>query len=160
MSTLQQDGRIAIAMAVAAMPIHFAIGRGTPAWDAAPVPEPNNAAALVDEIARRQASQVLYCLPDPNGEIEMASGNYTVSAQPTTYLLCRFIFNFGEAAGETVREHGLFVGTTIKASVPAGQRYFQPADVETTGRLYTLERVSAYPRSASVRQLYERVLPF
>ena len=70
MAVLQQAGRIALAKAVAAQTIHIAWGRGLPAWDAAPEPEPITANALVDEIGRRLVTEVRFARPDDNGEIE------------------------------------------------------------------------------------------
>lgn len=160
MATLQESGRIALAIAVASQPIHLAWGHGSPAWDAAPQPEGNTNAGLVDEIGRRASTQVGYCRPDANGEIELASGRYTLSAEPTTYVYVKFVFAFAEAAGETIREQGIFLGTQVKAGLPAGQRYFLPADLASPGRLYALERVTAFPRNGATRQMFEYVLPF
>lgn len=160
MATLQESGRIALAIAVASQPIHLAWGRGNPAWDALPEPDPNNATALVDEVGRRSVTQVGYCLPSPVGEIELADGNYTLSMEPTTYVYVRFTYAFADAAGETLREVGIFLGTQIKAGVPVGQRYFLPADLESSGRLYALERQVAFFRSPTLRQHFEYVLPF
>ena len=84
MATLQDDGRIALAMAMAAQPVHLAWGRGLPAWDAVAEPEPSNATALVHEVGRRLATFVGYVEPNPAGEIELPSGSkYAVVAGPT-----------------------------------------------------------------------------
>ena len=69
MATLQDDGRIALAMAMAAQHVHLAWGRGLPAWDAVAEPEPSNATALVDEVGRRLATFVGYVEPDAAGEV-------------------------------------------------------------------------------------------
>lgn len=160
MAVLQQSGRIALARAIAEQPIHLAWGRGDPAWDADPTPEPTNATTLVDEVARRLVTQVGYVVPDVNGEIEMVAGRYTLSVAPTQWLYVRTTFEFGDAEGEVLRELGIFVGTVPLASVPAGQRYFTPAQLQETGNLYTLERLPAFTRSGQVRQVFEYVLPF
>ena len=161
MAVLQDSGRIVLARAVAAQSIHLAWGRGLPAWDAAPQPEPTNANALVDEIGRRAVTQVGYVVPDEGGEIELPSGaRYTAVAGPTRWLYVRFTFNFTDAAGETIRELGIFVGTQAAAGVPAGQRYLTPAEVATHGDLYALERLPKFPRSGDVRQVFDYVLPF
>lgn len=161
MATLQDDGRTALAMAMAAQPVHLAWGRGLPAWDAMPEPEPSNASTLVDEVGRRMATFVGYVQPDHAGEIELPSGSkYTVVAGPTRWLYVRTVFNFEDAAGETIRELGIFFGGQPMAGLPPGQRYFTPAQVAQPGRLYTLERVPAFPRNGAVRQTFEYVLPF
>ncbi|MCW5320550.1 hypothetical protein D5039_04940 [Verminephrobacter aporrectodeae subsp. tuberculatae] len=160
MATLQESGRIALAIAIVSQPIHLAWGRGDTTWDSVPSPDPNNAITLAREIGRRAATQVSYCRPEPTGEIELATGRYALTATPTTNVYVKFTYAFGDAAGETVRELGIFLGTQIKATVPAGQRYFLPADLLTLGRLYALERVTGFLRSPTVRQVFEYVLPF
>lgn len=161
MAVLQNDGRIALAVAVATQPIHLAWGRGRPAWDSAPEPEPNNATSLIDEVGRRTATQVGYVVPDANGEIELPSGaRYTSSAVPTRWVYVRFTFSFGDAAGQDIRELGIFLGSKTDPALPAGQRYFTPAQVTQPGRLYALDREPKLTRNGSVRQHYEYVLPF
>lgn len=161
MAVLQNDGRIALASAVAAQTIHIAWGRGLSAWDAAPVPEPTTASALVDEIGRRLVTEVAFVLPDVNGEIELPSGDrFTPSLTPTPWLHLRCTYAFADAAGQTVREMGVFFGTELAGTVPVGQRYVVPADITAPGKLYTLERRTAQIRSGSVRQVEEIILPF
>ncbi|MDA1840337.1 hypothetical protein PDJ96_27040, partial [Bacillus cereus group sp. BY17LC] len=119
MAVLQQAGRIALAKAVAAQTIHIAWGRGLPAWDAAPEPEPITANALVDEIGRRLVTEVRFARPDDNGEIELPSGaRYSVSDTPTTFVYLRAAFGFDDAKGEDVREMGVFFGTQVATDVP------------------------------------------
>jgi hypothetical protein len=161
MAVLQDAGRIALAKFIATQPIHLAWGRGLAAWDALAEPEPNNAGALVDEVGRRRATFVGYCKPEKNGEIEMPSGDqYTSVAEPTKWVYLRFVFGFGDAAGQTLRELGIFIGTQPKTSVPEGQRYLTAQDIELPGKLYALERVAAFTRSAQTRQSFEYVMPF
>ena len=161
MAVLQNQGRTALARAIASQSLYLAWGRGLPAWDANPEPEPTNATALVDEIGRRLATAVQYVVPDPMGEIELPDGSrYTTSPQPSKWLHVRWTFDYADAAGETVRELGIFVGGTTAAGLPAGQRYFTAAQVATSGDLYTLERLPKFTRNAAVRQVQEYVLPF
>lgn len=161
MAVLQDPGRIALARAIAAQPIHLAWGRGLPVWDALPEPEPTNATALIDEIGRRAVTQVGYVLPDEDGEIELPSGvRYTAAAEPTQWVYIRFAFNYQDAEGETIREMAVFLGTQPIAGLPAGQRYFTPAQLASPGDIYALERMTAFPRSGAVRQVFEYVLPF
>jgi hypothetical protein len=161
MAVLQDSGRIALAQAIAAQPLYLAFGRGLPAWDAEPEPEPTTAAGLVDEIGRRLQTAVQYVVPHADGEIELPDGTrYTASAQPAKWLHVRWTFDYADAAGETVREIGVFIGGAMQAGLPAGQRYFTAAQVAEPGALYTLEHVDAFVRSASTRQVQEFVLPF
>ena len=161
MAVLQDAGRTALAIAVASQPIHLAWGHGDAAWDAAPAPEPSNATALVAEVGRRLATFVGYCEPDPAGEIELPGGSkFTVVPGPTRFVYVRFVFNFEDAAGETLRELGVFLGAVPVGGLPAGQRYFTAAQVAQPGRLYTLERIPKLTRNGAVRQTFEYVLPF
>ena len=83
MAVLQDQGRTALARAIAAQSLYLAWGRGLPAWDAVPEAEPTTAAALVDEIGRRQVTAVQYVEPDVAGEIELPDASrYTTSATP------------------------------------------------------------------------------
>ena len=161
MAVLQQIGRIALAKAVAAQTIHIAWGRGLPAWDGTPDPEPTTATGLVDEIGRRLVTEVVFVTPDPMGDIELPSGaRYSISAQPTTYLMVRATFGFTDGQGDTVREMGVFFGTQVDAAVPVGQRWVTADQVTNAGELYTLERRTAVHRSGSTRQVEEIILPF
>lgn len=161
MAVLQEAGRIALAKAVAAQTIHIAWGSGLAAWDAAPVAEPTNATVLKAEIGRRKVTDVQYVKPDSKGTIELPNGSkYSVSATPTTYLMLRCTFDFADAAGQTIREIGVFFGTVVDAAVPAGQLYVTAAQVKTKGELYSLEYRPASVRSGSVRQVEEIILPF
>lgn len=161
MAVLQDQGRIALARAIAAQPLYLAWGRGLPAWDAAPEAEPTTASALVDEIGRRLVTAVQYVLPDVAGEIELPDKTrYTASASPTKWLHVRWTFDFGDAAGEPVRELGIFIGGTVVAGLPPGQRYFTPAQVDQPGDIYNMERIPKFTRNPGVRQVQEFVLPF
>ena len=161
MAVLQDRGRIALASAIAAQSLYLAWGRGLPEWDAETPPEPTTATTLVDEIGRRLITAVQYVVPHAEGEIELPDGTrYTASAQPSKWVHARWTFDYADAAGEKVRELGVFIGGTLVAGLPAGQRYFTAAQVVAPGELYTLERFEAFTRSASTRQVQEFVLPF
>ena len=161
MAVLQDRGRIALASAIAAQPLYLAWGRGLPAWDAETPPEPTTATTLVDEIGRRLITAVQYVVPHAEGEIELPDGSrYTASAAPSKWLHARWTFDYADAAGETVRELGVFIGGEMVAGLPPGQRYFTAAQVMAPGDLYTLERFDAFTRNASTRQVQEFVLPF
>ncbi len=160
MPAKQLDGRIAQAELVAAQPIHIAWGTGDAAWDQTPEPEPINASALVNELGRRQATQVAFVNPDPAGTIETPQGNFSLSAAPTRYLYVRVVFAFDEEPTAQIRELGVFIGCETDPALPAGQEYFTPDQVTIPGKLYLLDRSQNFPRNGSVRPAFEYVFPF
>lgn len=159
-ATLQDPGRVAVAIALKAMPMHLAWGNGLPAWDATPEAEPTDAAALVAEVGRRKVTSVEYVTPDAAGAIVMPGGErFAVSATPTPWLYVRTVFDFADADGQTIREVGLFVGGTTDPGLPPGQHYFTPAQVTSPGRLYLLDRGERIERSGTTYQAFDYVLP-
>lgn len=160
MAILTNSGRIAMAASVKSQPIHLAWGRGSPDWDAAPQAEGVEATALVNEIGRRKATYVSYCEPDEQGEIVLPTGTFREVVDATKHLYMRFSFDYTDAPSADIRELGVFVGTQVAAGLPAGQMYFDPAQVTASGLLLLLEHVDAFPRSASVRQVFEFVVTF
>jgi len=160
MAILTNSGRAAAAAAIKAQSLYMAWGSGDPAWDVTPVPEPAEATALVNEIGRRRVTQALFCLPDPQGELVVPTGRFTQSDTPTKYLYMRFSFDFTDAPASTIREVAVFSGTTVKVSVPAGQDYVIPSEIENPGLMLALEHIDALVRSSSVRQQFEFVIQF
>lgn len=161
MATLQDRGRIALARALIALPIYLAWGRGSPAWDTAMEPEPTNAAGLADEIGRRLLTSWQYVQPAAAGAVLLPDGSrYSASATPTKWLHLRWTFDYADAAGQVVRELGIFLGGSLAPGLPAGQRYFTPAQVSDVGDLYALERFERWTRSSSTINAQEMVLPF
>lgn len=160
MATLQDAGRIALAEAMADMPIHIAIGRGDPGWGNLPPTEGTNEAGLVDEIGRRLVADVAWCLPDPAGDIQLESGErYTRSLTPTPYVHIRCPFDYTDAAGETIRELAVYLRSQTDPSLPAGQRWFTGAQVTAPGRMYLLSRFAPIPRTDGLRLVEEIVIP-
>ena len=160
MAILTTSGRTAIAESVAARPIHLAWGSGLEAWDTVPVPESVSDAALANEIGRRAASRVRYCVPDVNGEIVVPTGRFTESVTPTNHIYLRFNFDFFDAPAAVIRETAVFIGTETLPGLPVGQMYFEPDDLVSTGMLLVIERFPKFERSASVRQSFEFVVKF
>lgn len=160
MAILTDSGRAAAAAAIKAQSIHMAWGSGDPGWDVTPVPEPADSTALVNEVGRRRVTQTLFCLPDPEGELVVPTGRFTASAEPTKYLYLRFAFDFTDASASTIREIAVFSGTVAQPSVPPGQDYLTPAEIDDPGLMVVLERIPALIRSASVRQQFEYVIQF
>lgn len=157
MAILTTSGRIAIAKAIQNENIHLAWGSGDPSWDTTPAQEPLSATGLVTEVGRRKASVVGYCTPDDQGEIITTNGRFQPSQTPTQYLFFRFAFDFTDGGEATIRELGVFVGTVTDPDLPSGQMYFLPGQIVSPGTLLLIERITAVPRSPSVRTTYETV---
>lgn len=158
MAVLTTSGRIAMAVAIKARPLFLAWGNGDPNWDEAPINESLEATGLTNEVGRVAVSVTGYATPDPVGVIEVPTGYFSLSETPTNHLYLRFDFGFGDAADQVIREAGLFVDSVIQTGLPAGQRYFVPAEVVNPGSLVALEHFPPVVRSPLVRQQFEFVL--
>ncbi|MCW2248298.1 hypothetical protein M2352_003932 [Azospirillum fermentarium] len=119
-----------------------------------------NATSLTAEVGRRALTAVQFCTPDPAGAIIAPSGRFTPSPTPTNNLHFRFVFDFGDAATETIREVGVVIDSVMQAGLPAGQMYFQPSEVATPGILLLVENVAPIVRSAATRETFEFVHTF
>ena len=73
-------------------------------------------------------------------------------------LYFRFNFDYGDSPTEVIREVAVFANTTLQPGLPAGQQYFLPADIDTSGYMMVLERFPKFTRSNSVRQQFEFVV--
>ncbi|EAB4417285.1 hypothetical protein D7B12_17800 [Salmonella enterica] len=158
---LTESGREAVAAAINNQPIYLAWGTGDVAWDAAKPTEAVNTTALTAEVGRRKLTQSMFCTPKTDGEIIVSLGRFTASPNnaPTKYLYLRFAYDFGDAAGQAIRELGVFVGTTLKPGV-TGTDYVLPAQVDAPGRLLVLEYIDKLTRTAQIRQQFEFVIQF
>jgi len=157
MAIFVSSGRVALAKIIKTSPLHLAWGSGIPAWDATPVDPSITDTDLVSEIGRRAATTVEYCTPDVNGSIEVTDGRFTYSATPTTYIHVSFNFAAGDAPSSTVREVGIFIGSTFIAE-PGGQYYFPIGEVVSKGLMLISNRFAALNRSPSIRQYFEFVI--
>lgn len=118
------------------------------------------ATALLDEVCRRTVDEVYFVVPDQNGEISLATGRYRISTDPTPHLFMRTKFDFGDAAGVTIREQAVFVGTQVVDGLPPGQRLFTPDQIAAPGVLLLIEHAAPIVRQASTRETFEFVLTF
>lgn len=160
MAILTNSGRVAMAQSVKAQDLHLAWGSGDAAWGTTPQPEQITETALLNEIGRRKVTYANYCTPDVAGEIIVPTGRFTEAVSPTKHLYMRFAFDFTDAPTSTIRELGVFVGTLTNPALPAGQMYFEPADVTDAGTLLVIEHIPKFDRSAAVRQTFEFVVTF
>lgn len=159
MAILTNVGRAAWAAAIKELPLFLAWGSGDVAWDTVAIPPALADTALVAELGRAVVTLTGFAEPDDEGAIETPTGNYTLVAGPTHNLYLRFDFGFADAVAETIREVGLYINTTVVAGLPAGQRYFLPAQIDEPGTLLALERFALpLERSPLVRQQFEFVL--
>jgi hypothetical protein len=158
MAVLSTSGRVAVAEALSVRPIHLAWGTGDPTWDETPVSESVDATELTNELGRVQAKVIGFATPDALGEIEVPTGHYTMSENPTNHLYLRFDFGFADAADQVIREAGVFLDTVVVDDLPNGQRYLVPTDIANTGRLLAIEHFTGVVRSPLVRQQFEMVL--
>ncbi len=160
MAILTKSGRIAMAKAIAGLPIFMCWGQGGPGWEEEPPAELVTAAALLDVVGYRAAASVQFCETATDGEISIPSGRFTVSQEPTNHLYLRFVFDFEDAEGKTIREIGVMTGTTTIPDLPEGQHYFLPEQVQSAGDLLLLEHRKPLYREIGVRETFEFVVTF
>ena len=71
----------------------------------------------------------------------------------------KFNFDFEDAPTSTIREVAVFIGTVTQNGLPAGQKYFTPAQVSNPGTLLAVENIlEKIIRSPSSRQSFEFVI--
>ena len=155
---MTESGRAALALAVKNYSMHLAWGTGLEEWGEEPPVPDINTTALVHEIGRVSAWRTLFVTPDNDGDLITMGKRYAVSIEPTRHLYAHFKFDFSDGVGSTIRELGVYLGTRAKSTVPPGQRYLQPEDLEHQGILYTIERRAPLVRRASDRYEAELVL--
>lgn len=123
-------------------------------------PEDVTATGLLNEVGRRTADEVLFCVPDPEGDLVTPTGRFTASETPTNNLHMRFTFDFDDSPGEIIRELGIMVNTVLDENLPEGQRYFQGAEVIDAGILLVLEHTVPLVRTAATRETFSFVVTF
>lgn len=116
--------------------------------------------ALLGELGRRVVDEVAFVVADDEGSIVAPTGRFTLSSEPTNHLFVRVRFDFIDAPDATIREQGLFVGTTTDEALPAGQLYFEPADVTDPGILLIVQNTVPIIRQPSTRETFEFVVTF
>jgi len=123
-------------------------------------PEPITANALLNEVGRRTADEVLFCVGDEDGDLITPTGRFKASSAPTNNLFLRFTFDFDNASNQIIRELGVMVGTLTNPDLPPGQRYFAPTDIDESGILLVLERTVPLIRTAATRETFSFVVTF
>lgn len=160
MAILPKSGRAAIAAAIKTQPLHLAVGSGDGKWTTPPA-EDASATALTSEIGRRAALEVAFVTPADNGDIAVdGAGTFSRTSDVTNQLYMSFKLDFSDAQNATIREIGVFMGTVLKAGLPAGQMFFAPGDLQAAGTLLQLENTAPIYRSASTRETFEILITF
>lgn len=161
MATLVTSGRAGLAASVAAQDIFLGFGAGDATWDDnGTPPEDITSTALQAAIGYRKAAQVDFATADPAGSIVLPTGRYNISPTQTNHLYLRFALDFEDASTATIRQTGIFLGTTPNPGLPVGQMFFLPAEIANPGTLYLLEHVTAINRTPATRETFEFVLTF
>lgn len=159
--TLSGRGAIAKALLLQSASMYLAWGAGDADWDGeiASYPVTDSMTALVDEIGRRKLTFGCYATPDEDGDLITPSGSFIESIEPTAYLFTRFTFDTTDAPSATLREIGLFVFCEPIAGLPAGQKYFTPAQIDDPGIMISVERFEPITRTPDATQSFGFVLP-
>jgi hypothetical protein len=173
MGLITDEGRTAMAKAIKEQSMFLAVGRGDPEWgDGNPPAENGEATELLDEIGRKALHRSLYVAPDDNGDIEVATSvvengeggyditvqRYSQSAEPTRYIYVEFRLYFTDAISTTIREFGLYVGSTLKETIPGGQTWFTADDFDDDGLLFEIEHRPPYIRIVNQRPSFAWVI--
>lgn len=161
MPILTNSGRVAIANALAKLPLHVAWGIGDGDW-ISPPSENNEATSLMAEVGRRKITQWRFVVPDAAGAIEVPSGKFSFSPgnAPTNHLWVQANFDFSEASGTVIREVAVYSDTTVDAGLPPGQMYFTPDQIVAQGLMLYLDNITPIYRSPSIQENIEVVITF
>lgn len=122
--------------------------------------EPINSTKLINEVGRRTADEIIFCIGDDEGELITPTGRFKPSSLPTGSLYLKFTFDFTDAANQVIRELGVMVGTKVKEELLPGQRYFEPQDIAEPGILLVLEHTVPLIRTAATRETFSFVVTF
>ena len=150
-AVLTNSGRVAIAKAIVAQPLHVAWGVGDGAWIAPPASGVSQT-ALISEIGRRTATEVAYVLPNVSGDIVLPEGRFSRSSTPTKYIYIRVTFDYADAPSSVIRELALFVGTQPISGLPAGKQYFTPGEIADPGLMLQVQNIGPLYRSPAVQE--------
>jgi hypothetical protein len=158
MVTLSESGRVALCTLLKSQPIHTAWGEGDGVWTSAPVVS-GSETALISEIGRRRATEVISVFEDLAGDIIMPNGErFSRTLDNTRRLYIRTDFDFPDASGRVIRETALFIGTQTASTLPATQKYFTPGQVTSPGNLFRLENHAPIYRYPYTRERFEVVI--
>lgn len=170
MAVFTQGGRTVLAQALLNMTLFLAVGEGDPEWDNQPLPTtPEEQATrdaalsvlfdLVSKVGVTRTREKFFVKPDNAGTILMSDGAaYSQSETPTPYVFVRFQLDLPDAADTTLRETGIFVGTQLQGTVPAGQQYIPADNVVNFGTMIEVDRFAPIVRDGSIGQTFSFIL--
>lgn len=170
-ATIVTAGRAGMALALLEQDLHLAWGTGDPLWDdGGAKPVLPDMTSLVNEIGRRTPIIKGFVEPSDTGDIVIAVGarpdgtveekRYQRVEYPTPYLYLRINYDFADAHNSIIRELAVFSRTQMVEGLPAGQDYFEPADIADNGLMFAVEILEpAISRSPSIRQSFDFVFP-
>jgi hypothetical protein len=159
MRSLKTSGRIAIAESIMARPLHIAWGAGDGSWTTPPAP-PTGQLALLAEVGRHTATVASFVVADAAGAIVTPTGRYTLSATPTSSIYILANFEAANAPSAIIREVAVFVGSEPLTGLPIGQTYFEPAELQSAGRMLEFENVAPIYRSPVANESFAFVITF
>lgn len=121
--------------------------------------EDTEATQLIEPIGFRPVTEVGFVFEDAaNGTIQLTSGRYSPSVAPTPELYTRTSYDYEDGMNSTIRELALYMDTAVKPGLPAGQQYFAPSEIASTGILLALQHLPPLRRDNAVKQTFEFVL--
>lgn len=160
MAIITNSGRSAMASAIKDSTLHVAWGTGDETWDDTDHRESRNATELIAEIGRVLVKKAVFCLPDEAGDIIMQGARFAPSATPTPNLHIKADFDFSDGLGQTIRELGVFVNTSVVKGLPRGQRYFTPDNLTDKGVLLALDHITPMQRGVGAKVSFDFVISF
>ncbi|ELT50278.1 hypothetical protein [Brucella intermedia] len=170
MAVFTIGGRVILAQALLLTEMFLAVGTGDPDWDSAPPPSTpeeeqqqyTQLAALTDLTALvglTRTRDKFFVKPDAAGTIPMSDGAlYSRTDEPTPYIYVRFQLDLSDASGTTLREHGIFIGTTLAPDVLPGQMYIPSEKVVSFGQMVQVDRFPPIVRDGSISQVFSTIV--
>lgn len=121
-------------------------GKGLTAWDGAPDDDVSGETDLTTPLGIFPGAWS-YVEPDPAGAIIMGDGSrWTLSVDPTPYILTESAYAAEDESGNSIRELALRIGSEIEPGHEA-DAYWPMANVSAPGALQAMDRIKLAPRS-------------
>lgn len=165
MAVFTLGGRETVAVLLKQQVWFLGLGVGLPAWDSVMVPPTGALTDLVSKVGVTRCREQAFVTPKPGGDpalpddIAMSDGAKFIRSVPATrYLYLYFKLDLADAVPNTLRESGVFFGTTIKAGIPAGQTYIPDADVTAYGKMIQADRFNSIVRDGTIEQSFSTIL--
>lgn len=118
------------------------------------------ATELLEEVGRRKASLVDYCEPDVLGDILVNGTTYKLSTTTTKYLYYKFILDPSDGGSEEICQRALFIDVVPLGSVPPGQYWLIPSELDDPGIMWQLQNVVPANLDPLKKGFYEVVQEF